>query len=83
MYVPVVTAARFEGHIGHGNTFLQERGKIALSREIPGVCVVGLSHREEDGLCIGFDRTCGHAFGIPVPYLFLSRERSPLWGHPA
>ena len=66
MYVPVVAAARFEGHIDHGNTVLHDRGKIALAREIPGVCVVGLSHREEDGLCIGFDRTCGHAFGIPI-----------------
>ena len=54
--VPVVAATRLKGYIHHGYTIRHNRGYIALSDEILGIRIVGFAHRENNGLCIRFER---------------------------
>ena len=76
--MPVVAAARFEGHIYHGDSVRYYGSRVTLTDEILGVGIVGVPRGENDGLRVRFERTCRYAVGIAIgPNFFCHTESRP------
>ena len=76
--MPVVAAARLEGHIYHGDSVRYHGSRVTLTDEILGIGIVGFPHGENDSLRVGFERTCRHAVCITAgPNLFCHTESRP------